>query len=137
MSRPPDDKTIGVAKPSEARPLEVEDTGKRSGKSADPWSGFEPYALLCRSLLPRARGVFIFDARGALRWSADSSAAADLSPLVAGALVTARTAPESAGDLHLLPGNVPAYVCWIRDEAQHVLAVLAITCAPGGEREPE
>jgi diguanylate cyclase (GGDEF)-like protein len=111
MSRPPDDK-----KPA-----------------ADPWSGFESYAQLCRLLLPGARGVSIFDARGALRWSTDSAADADLGPTVAAALATADSAPGSAGDLHMLPGNVPVYVCWIRDNSQHLLAIVAIACAPETE----
>jgi diguanylate cyclase (GGDEF)-like protein len=135
MSRPLDNKTGGVPNPSETRRLEAEDAAKSPGKPAEPWSGFEAYAQLCRALLPRARGISVLDARGALRWSTDA-AAADLPPIVAGALATARSAPESAGDLHWLPGNVPAYVCWIRDDARHVLAALAIVCAPAGEHEP-
>ena len=123
MSRPPDDQKL----PSETRPRGSED----AARSTDPWSGFEHYGQLCRSLLPRARAVAIFDARGAPRWSTDPSAAADLRPIVAGALDTARSAPESAGDLHLLPDNSPVYVCWIRDDSRHTLAVLAIACAPG------
>ncbi|HEU5443488.1 MAG TPA: diguanylate cyclase, partial [Steroidobacteraceae bacterium] len=121
MSRPPDDKTIG----------------KRPGKPVEPWSGFEPYAQLCRALLPRIRGICILDARGALRWSSDAAAAAGLLPVIAGALATARSAPESAGDLHRLPGDVPAYVCWIRDDSRNVLAALAIVCVPAGAHEPE
>ncbi len=122
MSRPPDDKT----------------SGKHPGKPADPWSGFEPYAQLCRALLPRVRSASILDSRGTLRWSTDATAAAaDLSPITAGALVTARTAPESAGDLHRLAGDVPAYLCWIRDDSRNVIAALAIICAPAGAHEPE
>ncbi len=128
MSRPPDDKNL----PSESRPGGSES----SGKPADPWSGFEPYAQLCRSLLPRVRSIAVFDARGAVRWSTDAAAAAGLNPLVVGALGGARSAPESAGDLHMLPGNAQAYVCWIRDNSRNVLAACAIVCAPD-EREPE
>ncbi|MGH8297406.1 MAG: bifunctional diguanylate cyclase/phosphodiesterase, partial [Steroidobacteraceae bacterium] len=107
-------------------------------KRADAWVGFEPYAQLCRTLLPRARNISLFDARGTLRWSSDAAAAADLKPLVEGALaVEARSAGETAGDLHLLPGNVPAYLCWIRNDSQHLLAIVAVVCAPGGERESE
>jgi diguanylate cyclase (GGDEF)-like protein len=127
MSRPPDDQKL---------PPEIRDRGiEGSARPADPWSGFEPYAQLCRALLPRARALSIFDARGALRWSTDAAAAAILKPLVAGALVTAHSAPESAGDLHLLSGNAPAYVCWIRDDARHPLAAVVIAYAPGGEIE--
>src|SRR5579885_2948403 len=127
MSRPPDDDNLH----SESRPR-----GSQSPPGpADPWSGFEPYAQLCRSLLPRAHGISVFDARGALRWSTDAAAAADLRPIIAGALATARSVPESAGDLHMLSHDVPAYLCWIRDDSRNVLAALAVVCAPGGERE--
>ena len=129
MSRPPDDKDL----PSETRPRGAEGPGR----PADPWRGFEPYAQLCLSLLPRARAISVFDARGALRWSTDAAAAAGLNSIVAGAIATAASASESAGDLHMLPGNAPVYVCWIRDDSRTVLAVVAIACAKSGEREVE
>ena len=113
MSRPPDDK-----KPA-----------------AEPWSGFDAYAQLLRGPVPRARVISIFDARGTLRWSTDSAAAGDITPHVAGALATADSAFESAGALHMLPGDVPVYICWIRDNSRHLLAAAAITCAPAGERD--
>jgi diguanylate cyclase (GGDEF)-like protein len=87
--------------------------------------------------LPSAQAIAIFDARGALRWSTDSTAADRLKPIVAGVVAMAPSAPESPGDLHMLPGNAPAYVSWIRDGARHPLAIIAIACAPDGERETE
>ncbi|MGH8202354.1 MAG: GGDEF domain-containing protein, partial [Steroidobacteraceae bacterium] len=124
MSRPPDDNKVS----SETRPSGSE----MPGKAADPWSGFEPHAQLCRSLLPRAQTIAVFDARGALRWSTDAAAAAGLEPVVAGA--AARAAPESSGELHILPGNAPAYVCWIRDDSRHALALIVIACTAAGDR---
>ena len=104
---------------------------------APPWSGLEPYAQVCRSLLPRAQGISIFDAAGGLRWSTDAAATADLKPIVTAALPAAEAGPASPGDLHMLPGRAPVYICWIRDDSRHVLAVLTIACAPGGDRELE
>jgi diguanylate cyclase (GGDEF)-like protein len=127
MSRPPDD----IKLPSEARPRGSEG----SGKPADAWSGFEPHAQLCRSLLPRAQTIAIFDARGGLRWSTDQAAAEGLKLIVADAVAALRSAPDSPGDLHMLPGNAPAYVSWIRDESRHPLAILAIACPPSGDSE--
>ena len=95
----------------------------------DPWSGFEPHAQLCRALLPRVQAVAILDARGGLRWSTDSGCRRHLTPIIAGAVAVARLDPESPGDLQMLPGNVPAYVSWIRDESRHPLAIFAIACA--------
>jgi diguanylate cyclase (GGDEF)-like protein len=129
MSRPPHDKNS----PSETRAGGLEGPGK----PADPWSGFEPYAQLCRSLLPRTQSVSIFDAKGGLRWSTDRAAAAGLTRAVAGALGTAHAVLGSAGDLHVLPASVPAYVCWIRDDSAHLLASAVIACAPTGEREAD
>jgi diguanylate cyclase (GGDEF)-like protein len=127
MSRPPDDKKL---------PPEGRDRGTEgSARPADPWSGFEPYAQLCRSLLPRARTIAIFDARGVLRWSTDAAAAAVLKPIIAGSLVTVQAAPENTGDLHTLPGNAPAYVCWLRDDARHLLAAVVVACPPSGDAE--
>jgi diguanylate cyclase (GGDEF)-like protein len=127
MSRPPDNKSTHETR---SRAPEV------PGKPPDPWGGFEPYAQLCRSLLPRTHGVSIFDVRGALRWSNDG-AAGDVGPIVGSALAASESAPESPGDLHMLPGNTPVYVCWIRDDARHVLAAVAVACAPGNDREAE
>ena len=127
MSRPPDDIKLS----SETR----SGGSEGPGKPADAWSGFEPHAQLCRSLLPRAQTIAIFDARGGLRWSTDQAAADDLKPVAAAAVAAARSAPDSAGDLHMLPGNAPAYVSWIRDESRHPLAMLAIACAASGEGE--
>lgn len=127
MSGDPDSKTT----PSDRRSRGP--AGPR--KIPDAWSGFEPYAQLCRTLLPRAQGISLFDIRGTLRWS--SGAVADLESLVSTALGTAHSAPESAGDLQMLPGNVPVYLCWIRDDARRVLAALAVTCSPSGEQAIE
>jgi diguanylate cyclase (GGDEF)-like protein len=128
MSRPPDNETTNP----ETRSRRPDAPGKRS----DAWSGFEPYAQLCRSLLPRAHEVSIFDVKGALRWS-NAAGAADLSAIVVGALAAVASAPDSAGDLHLLPDNTPVYLCWLRDDSRNVLAAVAVTCAAGGEREAE
>jgi len=127
MSRPPDD----INPSSETRVGGPEGPGR----PADAWSGFEPHAQLCRSLLPRAQTIAIFDARGGLRWSTDQGAADDLKPAAAAAVAAARCAPDSPGDLHMLPGNVPAYVSWIRDDSRHPLAMLAIACASSGDGE--
>ena len=127
MSRPPDD----IKLPSETRPRGSEGPGK----PADAWSGFEPHAQLCRALLPRAQTIAVFDARGGLRWSTDQAAADGLKPIVTDAVAAARSAPDSPGDLHMLPGNAPVYVSWIRDELRHPLAMLVIACAASGDSE--
>ncbi len=128
MSGPPEDKMT-----SETR------SGRSEGprRPPDSWGGFEPYAQICRTLLPGARSFSIFDARGALRWSSDAAADSDLTRVVANVCAARGRALGSAGDLHMLPGDVPAYVSWIRDDSQHLLAIAAIVYAPSGERQTE
>jgi diguanylate cyclase (GGDEF)-like protein len=103
--------------------------------TADPWDSFEPYVQLIRSLLPRAASVAIFDTKGELRWSSETTTGPDLINLVDDALSAARTAPDSAGQLRVLEGNMPVYLCWLRDDAAHLLAVLAVVCRPTGDQD--
>ncbi|MBW4050442.1 MAG: bifunctional diguanylate cyclase/phosphodiesterase [Proteobacteria bacterium] len=108
-----------------------------AGKPSEPWGGFEPYAQVFRMLLPRAQGVSIYDARGTLRWSGDAAPAAEVTSVVAGAVAEVRQVSESVGDLHMLPDGAPAYVIWIRDDSQRLLAIVAVVCARGGEGDIE
>jgi diguanylate cyclase (GGDEF)-like protein len=128
MTGPPADKKI---------PERRSGSAKSPRKPPDPWGGLEPYAQLCRTLLPRAQGVSIFDIRAAPRWSTDAAAADDVKPVIADALADAHAAAESAGDLHMLPGNRPAYLFRIRDDSQRLLAMLAVVCAPDGGAQIE
>ncbi|HEY6925065.1 MAG TPA: hypothetical protein VI653_16440, partial [Steroidobacteraceae bacterium] len=91
--------------------------------SASPWDRFEPYVQLIRSLLPRASGVALFDAKGHPRWSSETTAGPDLLNVVDDALSNAGNALDSAGHLRMLPGHLPVYLCWLRDDAARVLAM--------------
>ena len=102
---------------------------------AKPWDSFEPYVQLIRSLLPRASGVALFDIKGELRWSSETTTGPDLLNIVDDALTTARTAADSAGQLRVLAGNLPVYLCWLRDDAARLLAVLAVVCRAAGEQD--
>src|SRR5579862_7740356 len=128
MSGPPKDKSTPESRPSGS---------EEPGKTPDRWGGLEAYSQLCRSLLPRVRGFAVFDARGALRWSSDAAAGEELEPLARSAPAALMAAPQSLGDLHLLAGNVPAYLFWIMDGAHRPLAIVAIACTPMGEGEAE
>lgn len=102
--------------------------------TADPWDKFEPYVQLVKSLLPRATAVALFDSQSRLRWSSEIATGPDLLNVVDEGL---RAAPDSAGELRVLGGNVPVYLCWLRDDAARLLAVLAVVCRPAGEQEPD
>jgi diguanylate cyclase (GGDEF)-like protein len=96
-----------------------------AGQTQDPWGSLEPYAQLVRSLLPRCENVAVFDAQGKLRWSDDPTTGPDLINLVDDTLYAARTEKQSSGQVRVL-GRQPIYVCWLRDEATELLAMVAI-----------
>jgi hypothetical protein len=98
---------------------------------------FAPYGQLVRSLLPRASSVALFDAQGKLLWSSDQTTGPDLINSVDETLSAARTSPESTGQLRLLPGNVPVYLCWLRDDAARLLSVMTVVCRPNGDHDAE
>src|SRR5215467_8771 len=98
---------------------------------------FEPYFRLVRSLLPRASSLAIFSVAGELLWSSDTMTGPDLMNVVEDALTAARSNEGSAGQLRTLAGNLPVYLCSLRDEAGGLLAIVAVVCRPndGGDRK--
>jgi diguanylate cyclase (GGDEF)-like protein len=111
--------------------------GREATPSAAPRDSFEPYVQLIRSLLPRASSVALFDSRGGLRWSSETGTTPDLLDVVEEALNKARTAPDSAGQLRVLTGNLPVYLCWLRDDSARLMAVLTVICRPTGEQDSD
>ena len=93
-----------------------------------PGARFEPYVQLVRSLLPRTSSIAMFGPAGEMQWSTDTMTGPDLMNTVEDALLAARSDPGSAGQLRLLAGNLPVYLFALRDEAQQLLALLAIVC---------
>ncbi len=100
-----------------------------------PGVRFDPYVRLVRSLLPRTTCVAMFGASGELLWSTDTMTGPDLMNIVDDALLSAGANPGGAGQLRLLAGNLPVYLCSLRDDAQQLLALLAVVCRPADERE--
>jgi diguanylate cyclase (GGDEF)-like protein len=105
--------------------------------AADVWGSFEPYVQLVRSLLPRATAIAVFDSQGVLRWSSDVTTGPDLINAVDDALSGAAANPDSPGQLRMLDGNVPVYLCCVRDAAARLLAILSVTCRPGPDQEAQ
>jgi len=101
--------------------------GKQSGDT-NHWGSFEPYAQLVISQLPRAASVTLFDAKGELRWSTEATSGPDLVMLIEEALSVTDSGPESHGELRMLAGGLPVYICWLRTDAGSLIAILAITC---------
>ncbi len=111
--------------------------GPADKAAADPWGSFEPYVQLIRSLLPRAQTVAIFDAHGEMRWTSETTTGPDVAALIDDALPRARLNKESAGELQVLGGDVPVYLCWLRNDAGVLTAIVAVLCRPGGGADQE
>jgi diguanylate cyclase (GGDEF)-like protein len=103
----------------------------------DPWGSFEPYVQLVRSLLPRASGVSLFDATGAMRWASETTTGPDFHSLVEDALTAGGPRPQGPGLLRMLDGNLPVYLFWIRNEAEELIGIVAVTCKQNGNAESE
>ncbi|MBS0416393.1 MAG: EAL domain-containing protein [Proteobacteria bacterium] len=109
----------------------------KSELTPDPWGSFEPYVQLVRSLLPRATGVSLFDASGALRWSSETTTGPDFYTLIEEALSTAGARPQGPGLVRMLDGSLPVYLFWIRDETEELIGIVAVMCRQNGGGEAE
>ncbi|MBV8343334.1 MAG: EAL domain-containing protein, partial [Gammaproteobacteria bacterium] len=94
----------------------------------NPGARFDPYVRLVRALLPRTSCVAMFAPGGELLWSSETMTGPDLMNLVEDALAVARASPDSPGQLRLLEGDQPVYLCALRGEAKQLLALLAVVC---------
>ena len=103
--------------------------------TTSPWGSPEPYVQLVRCLLPRTASVALFDATGDLRWTSETLSGPDLPNFVAEVAAAARATPGRPGEMRLLGGNQPAYLCWLRDDGQNPIAIIAVVCRPGGEQD--
>ena len=95
-----------------------------------PGARFEPYVRLVRSLMPRTSCVAMFGPSGDLRWSTDTMTGPDLTNVVDDALLAARGNPDSAGQLRVIAGGQPVFVCALRDNEKQLLALLAVLMRP-------
>ena len=95
-----------------------------------PGARFEPYVRLLRSLMPRTSCVAMFGPSGELKWSSETMTGPDLMNIVDDALLAARTNPDSAGQLRMLAGAQPVYLCALRDNEKQLLALLAVLSRP-------
>jgi diguanylate cyclase (GGDEF)-like protein len=113
------------------------DPSNENEQTPDPWGSFEPYVQLVRSLLPRATGVSLFDAAGGMRWSSETTTGPDFHSLVETALESGGANPQGPGVMRMLDGNLPVYLCWIRDDAEQLTGVLAVVCRQSGDPDSE
>ena len=98
--------------------------------NADPRDSYDPYVQLVRSLLPRSHSVALFDAGARMHWSSDPNLGPDLYDLIESTLEAAGSSPQGAGQKRMLDGNIPAHLCWLRDDSEKVFGILAVLCRP-------
>ena len=104
--------------------------------TVDSWSSFEPYVRLVRSLLPRVTSVALYDGAAKLRWSSETGIGPDLHDLVENALA-AGGADRGAGQMRLLDGTVPVYLCLLRDDSERLIGVVVVVCGASGDRDSD
>jgi diguanylate cyclase (GGDEF)-like protein len=122
-------KTAPAAQMSDAPPHSESLPGR-------PGERFEPYVRLVRALVPRTSGVAMFGPAGELLWGTETIGP-DLLNVVDDALLAAGASPESPGQMRLLEGATPVYLCPLRDDTRRLLAMLAVVCrASESERRP-
>ncbi|MDB6156543.1 MAG: hypothetical protein JWO04_249 [Gammaproteobacteria bacterium] len=106
-------------------------------ETPDPWGSFEPYVQLVRSLLPRAVSVSLFDATGTMRWTSETTTGPDFYDLVENALKAGGASPQGPGLMRMLGGNLPVYLCWVRDDAEQLIGVVAVVCRASSDPDSE
>src|SRR5262245_26561414 len=107
------------------------------GERTDPWGSFEPYAQLIRSLMPRAVSVTVFDARGEMRWTSETTTGPDLVHLIVDVLPNAQSQPDSPGELRAYDNSPPVYFCWLRNDQKALVAIVAVVCRPSSTAEAD
>jgi diguanylate cyclase (GGDEF)-like protein len=107
------------------------------GERTDPWGSFEPYAQLIRSLMPRAVSVTVFDADGEMRWTSETTTGPDLAHLIVDVMPSARAPNGGAGELRALENSPPVYFCWLKDDRQSLVAIVAVVCRPSSTAQAD
>ncbi len=93
-----------------------------------PQFDFGPYAQLLKTLLPRARGIYLYAPDGDLSWSADGADFHDLRPAIEELLEAAKRSAGAPSGLRSMLDDAPAYAFLLRDELGAVLGVTAVVC---------
>ncbi|MBV8806044.1 MAG: bifunctional diguanylate cyclase/phosphodiesterase [Sinobacteraceae bacterium] len=119
------------------RPVWMTSPSNKNDGAADPWGSFEPYVQLVRSLLPRAASVALFDAPGKMRWSSETTTVSDFRSLVEDALDACGRNPQGPGLMRMLDGSLPVYLCWLRDDAEQLIGIVAVACRQSNEPSTE
>ncbi len=98
-------------------------------------TSFNPYGQLLKLLLPRALNIAIHDRNGVLLWSADACETGELREVVEDEIARSQLEPPEDGwcVARMLPlDRETAYVFPLRDAGQHLLGIVALSCAEHG-----
>lgn len=95
---------------------------------------FSPHAQLVAALLPRAKGLTVFDPNGETRWTSEETLAPALPALVA-RLASAAATNAEPGERAQLTQDEPVYLFWLRDDENRLRAAFAISWR-SGETDP-
>jgi hypothetical protein len=87
--------------------------------------------------LPRATSVSLFDATGTMRWTSETTTGPDFHDLVESALAVSGPSPQGPGLMRMLDGNLPVYLCWVRDDADLLIGVVAVMCRQSHDSDSE
>jgi diguanylate cyclase (GGDEF)-like protein len=88
--------------------------------------------------MPRAISVTVFDAKGEMRWTSETTTGPDLAHLIVDVLPGATVPNAGAGVLRSLENSPPVYFCWLKDDRKSLIAIVAVVCRPSsaGESDP-
>ena len=45
--------------------------------------------------------------------------------------------PQGPGLMRMLDGNLPVYLCWVRDDAEQLIGVVAVVCRQSNDPDAE
>src|ERR1700733_914778 len=75
--------------------------------------------------------------RCAMRWSSETTTGPDFHSLVENALDAGGPSPQGPGLMRMLDGNLPVYLCWVRDEAEQLIGIVAVVCRQSHDPDSE
>jgi hypothetical protein len=78
----------------------------------------------------------LFDVRGEMRWSSETTTGPDLINLVDDALSSANSNNQAAGQVRMLD-EAPVYLFWLRNDTDQLVAILTIVCRANGNAEAD
>src|SRR4030088_1112257 len=77
------------------------------------------------------------NAEHAIGGTSETTTGPDFYDLVENALQASGPSPQGPGLMRMLDGNLPLYLCWVRDDAERLIGVVAVVCRPSHDPDSE